>query len=77
MIAFFLSPIGRYAVLALAILFVAAGFYGKIRHDAQAEQRAVAAEDALRRLKNAVNAGDAVPTDPDRVRDPDRNERDE
>ena len=44
--------------------------------DAIAEIEAAAQADALRRTKNAVNAGDAVDTSPDKLRQSDGNARD-
>ena len=77
MIAFLLTPIGRYAAMAVAVVVVAGGLYLKIQNDAQADMRARASEDALRRIENAESAASRVPTDPNRVRDPDANERHE
>jgi hypothetical protein len=76
MIAFFLSPITRYVILGAAIIMVVLGIYGKIRADAVAEIEAAATADAIRRMENAVRAGDAVGTSPDKLRQSDGYARD-
>jgi hypothetical protein len=76
MIALLFSPLGRYLVIAGLIAMVLGGIYFKIRSDAVAEIEAAATVDALRRMEDAVRAGDAIDLSPDRVRDPDRNNRD-
>jgi hypothetical protein len=77
MIAFLLTPIGRYAAIAAVVTLLAAGMYIKVRHDAQADVRATAAEDALRRIRDATDAANNIPIDPSRLRDPDSHERHE
>ena len=76
MFSFFLTPLGRY--VALAMLAIALTSYGihLIREQAVAEIEAKAHEDALKRIGNAVTAGDAVNINPDRVRDTDGHKRD-
>ena len=54
----------------------ASGAYWKIRADAVAEIEAAAQADVLRRTQNALTAGDAVGTSPDKLREPDGNSRD-
>ena len=76
MIAFLFSPIGRYVAIGLVIFMAASGIYYKIRADAIAEIEAQATADAIRRMQNAVNAGDAINTSPDKLRESDRNARD-
>lgn len=76
MIALLFSPIGRYVAIAVVVFIAASGIYYKIRADAIAEIEAAAQADALRRTKNAVNAGDAVDTSPDKLRQSDGNARD-
>ena len=76
MIALLFSPLGRYLVIGGLIAMVLGGIYFKIRSDAVAEIEAAATVDALRRMEDAVRAGDAIDLSPDRVRDPDRNNRD-
>ena len=77
MFALLLTPIGRYAAMAIVAMTLAGGLYLKIRHDAQADTRAEASEDTLRRIKNATDAADRLPSDPSRLRDPDSHERHE
>ena len=54
----------------------AAGAYWKIRADAVAEIEAAATADAIRRMENAIRAGDAAGTSPDKLRQSDGNARD-
>ena len=54
----------------------AAGAYWKIRADAVAEIEAAAQADVLRRTQNALTAGDAIGTSPDKLRQSDGNARD-
>jgi hypothetical protein len=70
------TPIGRYAANAVAVLIILGGINIKIRADAVAEIEAAATADVLKRTQNAIRAGDSLNLSPDRVRDPDRNERD-
>ncbi len=65
MFSILFTPIGRYLILGVAILMIAAGIYGKIRADAIAEVKAAATADVLRRTQDAVRAGDAVDVTPD------------
>lgn len=76
MIAFFFTPIGRYVAIGAIVLIAASGIYWKIRADAVAEIEAAATADAIRRMENAVRAGDAIGTSPDKLRQPDSNSRD-
>lgn len=71
------TPLGRYLIMAVAAIVVLSGVYFKIRADAIAGVEAAANADAIRRIGNAVNAGDAVDTSPDRVRNSDGHRRDE
>jgi hypothetical protein len=59
----------------LAIALTSYGIH-LIRVQAVAEIEAKATADALRRVGNAVTAGDAVNVNPDRVRDTDGHKRD-
>ena len=70
------TPFGRYIAIAVAILVILGGIYLKIQADAIAEIEAEATADVLKRTQNAIRAGDAIKLTPDRLRDPDRNERD-
>jgi len=70
------TPIGRYIAVGVAVLLLISGVYLKIRADAAAEIEATATADALKRTQNAITAGDSLNLSPDRLRDPDRNQRD-
>lgn len=58
MVALLLSPLARYAFIALAVLAVAGGLYGKGRHDGRvsAESRIAAAVAAEQLRQAAVRA---------------------
>ena len=71
-----LTPLGRYAIMAVIIVLTLTGVYYKIRRDAVAEIEAAANADILRRTGNAIRAGDAINVSPDRVRDMDKYRRD-
>jgi len=71
------TPMGRYLAMAVAVVVVLGGVYFKIRADAIAEVEAAAMSDAIRRMENAVNAGDSVDVSAAGVRKPDGNRRDE
>jgi hypothetical protein len=76
MISILFSPFGRYLLIGGAIIAILFGGYLKIRSDAQAEIEAQAQADALRRMEDAVRAGDSIDIRPDRLRESDRNARD-
>jgi hypothetical protein len=76
MIALLFSPLGRYLIIGGIVLAVIAGGYFKIRFDAQAEIKAEAQSDALRRMQDAILAGDTINISPDRLREHDSNSRD-
>lgn len=76
MFSLLFTPVGRYIAIGAAILIVLGGAYWKIRADAEAEMEAAALSDAIGRMERAIRAGDSIKLSPDRVRDPDRNERD-
>jgi hypothetical protein len=57
-------------------LIILAGVYLKIQADAVAEIEATATADVLKRTQDALRAGDSIKLTPDRLREPDRNERD-
>ena len=76
MFSLLFTPVGRYLAMAAVVVVVLGGVYFKIRSDAIAEVEAKATADALRRVGNAVTAGDAVNVNPDRVRDTDGHKRD-
>ena len=72
----FFSPIGRYLAIGALVLIVLGGVYAKIRADAVAEIEAAAIADALKRTQNAIRAGDAIDTSPDKLRESDGHSRD-
>ena len=76
MIAFLFTPVGRYVAIGIIVFMAASGAYWKIRADAVAEIEAAAQADVLRRTQNALTAGDAINTSPDKLREPDGNARD-
>jgi high-affinity K+ transport system ATPase subunit B len=71
-----LTPIGRYAIIAVIVMLTLSGVYFKIRSDAIAEVEAKAVADALRRTQDAVRAGDAVDVTPDGLLKSDGHKRD-
>jgi hypothetical protein len=76
MISLLFSPIGRYAIIGIVVLVTLSGIYLKIRSDAVAEIEAKATSDVLRRTQDAIRAGDAVDTSPDRLLQSDGHRRD-
>ena len=76
MIAFLLTPIGRYVAIAVIVVLALTGVYYKIRADAIAEIEAAAQADVLRRTQNAIHAGDSVADDPAKLRERDKHQRD-
>ena len=76
MFSLLFTPIGRYAVIGAAILIILGGIYFKIRADAVADIEVAAQADVLRRTENAIRSGDSLKLTPDRLREPDSNERD-
>ena len=76
MIALLFSPIGRYAAIALVVVVALGGVYVKIRADAVAEIEAAARTDALRRVQDAVTAGDNANIGPERLLETDGHRRD-
>ena len=76
MIAFLLTPIGRYIAIAIVAVAAVSGVYYKIRADAVAEMEAAAQADILRRTQNAVNAGDRVDNSDSGLLKPDKYRRD-
>jgi hypothetical protein len=71
------TPIGRYLLITVAVIFVLSGVYFKIREDAITGVEAAATADVLRRTQNAVRAGDAVNDSPDGLLKSDGHKRDE
>ena len=76
MIAFLFTPIGRYLAIAGLILVALGGVYVKIRADAVAEITAAATADALRRVQDAVSAGDSAVISSERLLETDGHRRD-
>ena len=76
MFSFFLTPIGRYGILIMVGISLCMYGIHRIKEQAVAEAEAAAIADALRRTNRAVNAGDAIDTSPERVRDSDGHKRD-
>lgn len=76
MIAWLLSPVGRFLASVGAVLAAIAAVYAKGRADGATELENEAVKDALGRTQDAVSAGDAVSSDPDRLRESDGHRRD-
>ena len=76
MIAFLFTPLGRYIMIGGLIIVALGGVYVKIRADAVAEMQAASTADALKRVQNAISAGDAAVVSPDRLLESDGHRRD-
>ena len=76
MIAFLLTPLGRYIMVGGVVIAAVFGAYYKVRSDAVREAAQKAQEDAMRRTKDALDRGNAVDTSPERLRDNDGFRRD-
>ena len=76
MISLLFTPLGRYAIIGIVVFMALFGVYLKIRSDAVAEIEAKATSDVLRRTQDAIRAGDAVDTSPDRLLQSDGHRRD-
>jgi len=72
MIAFLFTPIGRYIAIAILVLSISGGIYLKIRSDAVQEMEAAANEEVLRRTTNALRSSDSIASNPERVRELDK-----
>ena len=70
------TPVGRYVAIGVAIFVILGGVYYKIRSDAIAEVEAAATTDAIRRMENAVRAGDNAGIGPDGLLQNDGHRRD-
>jgi len=70
------SPLGKYAAILMLVIGLTSCVIYKIRADAIAEIEAKATADVLRRTQDAVRAGDAVDTSPDRLLQSDGHKRD-
>ena len=76
MLDFFLTPIGKYALILMLAIGLTSSVIYKIRADAIAKIEAQATADALRRTQNAINSGDAVDVSPDGLLKSDGHRRD-
>jgi hypothetical protein len=76
MLSFLFSPITRLLGGIMAVLAVIGAIYGKGRRDARQKIEGDSNADALRRTQDAIRAGDAVDTRPDRLRENDGHRRD-
>lgn len=76
MFSLFFSPLGKYAAILMLVIGLTSCIIYKIRADAIAEIEAKATADVLRRTQDAVRAGDAVDTSPDRLLQSDGHKRD-
>jgi hypothetical protein len=76
MIGLLFSPLGRYILIGGVVIMVLGGVYLKIRADAIAEVQAAATADALKRVQNAITAGDNAVISPDRLFENDGHRRD-
>lgn len=76
MIAFLLTPLGRYG--AIIMLVIALCMYGihSIKEGAIAQMELQATQETIRRTNEAISAGDHANVAPGRLRDHDTNERD-
>lgn len=75
MIAFLLTPIGRYIAIAIVVIMAISGVYWSIRSDAVSDYRAKENTEALEKVNDAINAGDAVSRDSSGLRRHDAFER--
>ena len=63
-LAWFLSPIGRYVAIFLVAAGVLGGIYLKIRSSVRENVQSEIMTESLGRITDAIRAGDAVSTDP-------------
>lgn len=75
MFSLLVTPIGRYAAIAMLVIGLTSCVIYKIRKDAVAEVEAKATADALRRTENAIRSGDSVDLSTGGLRQPDRFQR--
>jgi hypothetical protein len=76
MIGLLFSPLGRYILIGGIVIVVLGGVYVKIRSDAVNEIKAQATSEALKRVQDAIAAGDAAAVTPDRLLENDGHRRD-
>ena len=76
MIGLLFSPLGRYILIGGLVIVALGGVYVKIRSDAINEVKAQATSDALKRVQDAIAAGDAAAVSSDRLLQDDGHRRD-
>jgi hypothetical protein len=76
MIGLLFSPLGRYILIGGIVIVALGGVYVKIRSDAINEIKAEATADALKRVQDAISAGDNAAVSPDRLLQNDGHRRD-
>lgn len=76
MIGLIFSPLGRYIILGGLLTLIIAGAYAKIKSEAVVNVRAQATADALKRVQDAITAGDAAAVNSDRLLEDDGHRRD-
>lgn len=67
LLAWFLSPIGRYFAIALGAVVILGGLYLSFRNAIRGDVQAEIIQESLGRITDAIRAGDAVSTDPGSV----------
>jgi len=75
-VAWVIGPIGSKIAAAAGAVVAVLAFYGKARRDGRNAERVERQADELGRVRDAVNAGDRVDKQPDRLREPDKYLRD-
>lgn len=76
MIAFLLSPVGRWIAIFWLVVVAVCTAYVVGHNRGEKHEAAAAARDALRRANNAIDAGNGLDLSPGRLREPDGNRRD-
>lgn len=75
-LAWFLSPIGRYVGIFLAAAVILGGLYWNFRSSIRNEVQGEIMQESLGKIIDAISAGDAVNNSPERLRAPDKSCRD-
>lgn len=75
-LAWFLSPIGRYVAIFLTVAVVLGGLYWNFRSAIRSEVQTEIMQESLGKITDAVRSGDAVDNSPERLRAPDKSCRD-
>ena len=78
MIAFLLTPLGRYIAMGVIVIMALYGIYWKIGSDAVTAYQAKETAQSLEKVDEAVKAGDridVIDADPNKLRSPDAVER--